>query len=491
MEIERQRSFDDLGTPLHQVTFVVLDVETTGGSPAFASLTEVAAARYRGGEMLGTYQTLVRPDERIPPLITALTGITDAMVSGAPRIGEMLPSFLEFVGGAVLVGHNLRFDLSFLDHALVSTGRERLNNARVDTLALSRRLVRDMVPNCKLGTLASTLGLHHQPSHRALTDVLATGDLLHALLERAGSFGIVELEELLDLTRLLGHPQAGKLRLTTRLPHRPGVYWFIDAAGNVLYVGKATDLQARVRSYFTGDRRSKVGRLLRQLHAVNHRVCPGPLSAAVTEGRLIRAWSPDFNKQGKAKRRNPPRPERPSDRTARRPAHHRHGRRPTWSTEQLAQDPIELLTPMVARLAQLADQQRYEEAAATRDEVEQLRRQLARHRQVEMLRAAGRVVLFIEGEGTVEIEDGLLVDQGGPHDFERAEHSPGEAADNGLDAERMIISQWLDANPERVRIVEVSSDRGMCMSSGRIPSLAELYGGANPIRPLRRVGSAA
>src|ERR1700722_15860238 len=301
MEIERQSSFDDLGTPLHEVTFVVVDVETTGGSPVTSSLTEVAAARYRGGEMLGRYQTLVRPDERIPPLITALTGIDDGMVSGTPRVGEILPSFLEFVGGAVLVGHNLRFDISFIDHALVSSGRERLANATVDTLALSRRLVRDMAPNCKLGTLAAILRLPHQPSHRALADVLATDDLLHALLERAGSFGIVGLEELLDLSRLLGHPQAAKLRLTTRLPHRPGVYWFTDASGTVLYVGKATDLQARVRSYFTGDRRSKVGRLLRQLHGVNHRVCPGPLSAAVTEGRLIRAWSPAFNQHGKKK----------------------------------------------------------------------------------------------------------------------------------------------------------------------------------------------
>ena len=186
MALAVQRSFDDLGTPLSQVTFVVLDVETTGGSPATCSLTEVAAARYRGGELLGTYQTFVRPDERIPPFITALTGISDAMVADAPRVGEMLPSFLEFLGGGVVVGHNVRFDLSFLNHALESTGRDRLANATVDTLALARRLVRDMVPNCKLGTLAASLHLPHQPSHRALTDVLATGDLLHALLERAG-----------------------------------------------------------------------------------------------------------------------------------------------------------------------------------------------------------------------------------------------------------------------------------------------------------------
>ena len=122
VEIALQQSFDALGTPLSEVSFVVVDVETTGGSPQLDSLTEVAAARYRGGELLGTYQTFVRPDERIPPFITALTGITDAMVADAPRVGEMLPSFLEFLGGAVLVGHNIRFDRSFIDHALVATG---------------------------------------------------------------------------------------------------------------------------------------------------------------------------------------------------------------------------------------------------------------------------------------------------------------------------------------------------------------------------------
>jgi DNA polymerase-3 subunit epsilon len=121
-------SCDQLGTPLHQVTFAVVDVETTGGAPPASSLTEVAAARYRGGELLGTFQTLVQPDQRIPPFISALTGITDAMVLGAPTTGAMLPSLLEFVGGAVLVGHNIRFDLSFLDHALVSTDREPLAN---------------------------------------------------------------------------------------------------------------------------------------------------------------------------------------------------------------------------------------------------------------------------------------------------------------------------------------------------------------------------
>ena len=187
MAIAPEGTFDPLGIPLHQVTFVVVDVETTGGSPATASLTEVAAARYRGGELLGTYQTFVRPDERIPPFITALTGISDAMVADAPRVGRDAPLVPRVRGwlGAGRTQPPLR--------PLVPRPRpggpragNHLANPTVDTLALARRLVRDMVDNCKLGTLAASLRLPHQPSHRALTDVLATGDLLHALLERAG-----------------------------------------------------------------------------------------------------------------------------------------------------------------------------------------------------------------------------------------------------------------------------------------------------------------
>jgi DNA polymerase III epsilon subunit family exonuclease len=477
MAVALQGSFDDLGTPLHQVTFVVVDVETTGGSPAQCALTEVAAARYRGGELLGTYQTFVRPDERIPPFITALTGISDAMVADAPRVGEMLPSFLEFTGSSVLVGHNLRFDLSFLNHALMATGRDPLTNPTVDTLALARRLVRDMVHNCKLGTLAATLGLPHQPSHRALTDVLATGDLLHALLERAGSFGILGLEELLDLPRLVGHPQAAKLRLTVRLPHRPGVYWFTDAAGHVLYVGKATDLQTRVRSYFSSDDRRKIGRLLRQLDRVHHRVCAGPLTAAVVEGRLIRAWSPPFNKQGRTRgrpRTNATGTTDAATTSERLPRPRRRGRRRVWAVEQLAADPFELLGPLAERVGELARQQRYEEAGAVRDEAEALRSLIERHRRVESLKAAGRVVLDVDREGEVILEGGLWVGDG--PQIENLTSPADNLIGDGSDQERAIVAQWLSTHLERVRILEVGSPTGMAMPARRIPTLAELTG---------------
>ena len=122
------------GRPLSEVTFVVLDLETTGASPDDCAITEVGAVKYRGGELLGRFETLVNPGVPIPPFITVLTGITEAMVLPAPRIDEVLPPLLEFIGGAVIVGHNIRFDIWFLDAALADHGYPKLEQPRVDTL---------------------------------------------------------------------------------------------------------------------------------------------------------------------------------------------------------------------------------------------------------------------------------------------------------------------------------------------------------------------
>jgi DNA polymerase III subunit epsilon len=293
----------DLATPLHEVTFVALDLETTGAAPGYDHITEIGAVKYRGGECLGTFETLVNPGVPIPPFITVLTGITEAMVLPAPRMDEVLPSFLEFLGDAVLVGHNVRYDIGFLNAALARAGRPRLSNQVVDTCSLARRLVRDEVPNCRLGTLAAQLRLGHKPIHRALDDALATGDLLHVLLERAGSLGVLGLDDLLQLPTLQGSAELNKLRLTTRLPRRPGVYLFRGRGGRVLYVGKATNLRARVRSYFSTEQRRKVTQLLREMESVDHIVCDGPLEASVLEVRLIHQHMPPFNRRSKTWRR--------------------------------------------------------------------------------------------------------------------------------------------------------------------------------------------
>jgi DNA polymerase-3 subunit epsilon len=294
-----QRSFDDLGRPLHEVPFVVIDFETTGGSPRDCMITEVGAVKLQGGRCLGTMQTLVNPGQAVPPEITMITGITEAMVLPAPRIESVLPTLLEFMGDAVVVGHNVRFDLAFLNAACERAGYARRAGPSVDTCALARRLVRDEVPNCRLGTLARRFRLGHTPNHRALDDALATGDLLHVLLERAAGLGVMGLDDLLTLPQMGGHEQASKLRMTTSLPRAPGVYAFRDRSGRVLYVGKATNLRSRVRSYFSSDTRRKVGQLLRETHRIDHAVCSSPLEAAVREIRLIHRHQPRFNRQSK------------------------------------------------------------------------------------------------------------------------------------------------------------------------------------------------
>ena len=294
-----QQSLDDLGAPLDEVTFCVLDLETTGGSAANCYITEIGAVKVRGGEALGTFQTLVNPGCAIPPTITVLTGITESMVIRAPRIEGVLGSFMDFIGDAVIVGHNVRFDMGFIQAALERDERPLLANVTVDTVALARRLVRDEVPNCRLGTLAERFRLPHRPSHRALDDALATADLLHVLLERAGSLGVRGLDDLRSLPTMAGHAQASKLRLTEGLPRCPGVYLFRDRAGRILYVGKATNLRSRVRSYFSTDDRRKIGALLRETERIDHKRCADELEAAVLEMRLIHHLKPHYNRAGK------------------------------------------------------------------------------------------------------------------------------------------------------------------------------------------------
>lgn len=294
-----QLCFDDLGTPLAQVTFCVIDLETTGGDRNVEAITEVGAVKVRGGECLGTFQTLVNPGRAIPPMITMLTGLTDALVAPAPPIDAVLPSLLEFIGSSsVIVGHNVRFDIGFLDAALDRAGRSKLINTRVDTVAVARRLVRDEVPNCSLGTLASRLRLDHRPTHRALDDALATVDLLHLLIERASAWGVTALDDLVSLASIAAHPQASKLRMTSAMSRCPGVYWFCDSRGDVLYVGKATNLRQRVRSYFGSENRRSIGPMLRETAAIHHLELPDPLTAEIIEGRMIAALAPRYNRKG-------------------------------------------------------------------------------------------------------------------------------------------------------------------------------------------------
>jgi DNA polymerase-3 subunit epsilon len=301
VHIPVQGTFDELGTPLRDVTFVVVDLETTGGSPAAAQITEIGAVKVRAGEVIGEFQSLVDPGGPIPAFISVLTGITDAMVASAPRVGAIIPAFLEFCGDAVLVAHNAPFDVGFLRAACETTGSTWTAPRVVDTARLARQvLTRDEAPNCKLATLARLFHASTTPNHRALSDARATVDVLHALLERLGSHGVHSLEELTTFSSQVSPQQRRKRHLAESLPSAPGVYVFKDARGRALYVGKSKNLRTRVRNYFTAsEMRTRMVEMVGLAESVTPVVCPTTLEAEVRELRLIAEHKPRYNRRSR------------------------------------------------------------------------------------------------------------------------------------------------------------------------------------------------
>ncbi|HVX53477.1 DEDD exonuclease domain-containing protein [Nocardioides sp.] len=299
---EAQRSFDELGRPLRDVTFCVVDLETTGGSAEGGSMiTEIGAVKVRGGEVLGEFQTLVNPHTAIPPFIAVLTGISDTMVATAPGIESALPAFLEFAAGSVLVAHNAPFDVGFLKHFAQRQGRPWPGFEVVDTAKLARRVItRDDAPNCKLSSLAQVFRASTTPNHRALSDARATVDVLHGLMERLGSLGVHTLEELQTFSARVSTAQRKKRHLAESLPHAPGVYLFRDERQRVLYIGTSRDLRARVRSYFTAsETRSRMGEMVGLAATVTGIECATTLEAAVRELRLIAEHKPRYNRRSR------------------------------------------------------------------------------------------------------------------------------------------------------------------------------------------------
>jgi DNA polymerase-3 subunit epsilon len=294
-----QPSFEELGTPLFDATFVVVDLETTGLSPGVDRITEIGAVKVRGGEVLGELQTLVHPGRPIPPAVTAVTGIDDRLVRGAPPVEAVLPTWLEFARDAVLVAHNARFDTSFLDAELRRHGYPPMGHVVLDTARIARRVLADEVRDVRLMTLARHLHARVLPEHRALTDARATVDVLHGLLERVGSLGATTLEDLRDYTRSTSDALFRKVSLVDGAPDLPGVYRFLDARGELLYVGKATSLRQRLRQYFGQDPRRRIADMVRDTARVEWTVTPTELEANVREVRAIVRHQPRYNRRSK------------------------------------------------------------------------------------------------------------------------------------------------------------------------------------------------
>ncbi|HSN43198.1 MAG TPA: DEDD exonuclease domain-containing protein [Propionibacteriaceae bacterium] len=306
-----QPSLDDLGVPLAAATFVVVDLETTGGSGDDA-ITEIGAVKVCGGEIIGEFQTLVNPGTHIPGLIAVLTGITNQMVADAPRIKQVIGPFLEFASGSILVAHNAGFDVGFLKRACQTLDIAWPGYAVIDTVALARQaLLRDEVANCKLATLAAHFHATTLPNHRALSDARATVDVLHGLLERVGNLGVSTVEDLTEFTRRVSPQRRAKRVWANDLPSVPGVYCFVreqhdgdELKREVLYVGKSTNIRTRVRSYFTAaETRARMDEMVRVSTGVEAYPCATDLEAEIRELRMIASHSPRYNRRSRNQHR--------------------------------------------------------------------------------------------------------------------------------------------------------------------------------------------
>ena len=309
-----QLSFADVGPPdgphdvsLRDTTFVVVDLETTGARSTTAdgsvpdAITEIGAVKVRGGVVLGEFATLVDPKRSLPPQIVRLTGITTAMVCDAPTIDVVLPMFLEFARGAVLVAHNSGFDIGFLRAAAQQCEIPWPRPQVLCTVRLARRVLsREEAPSVRLAALARLFAVAAQPTHRALDDARATVEVLHALIERVGNQGVHTYADLRSYLPDVTPAQRGKRVLADGLPRRPGVYLFRAPSGEVLYVGTAVDLRRRVSQYFNGaDPRGRIKEMVGLADTVDHVECAHALEAGVRELRLLAAHAPPYNRRSR------------------------------------------------------------------------------------------------------------------------------------------------------------------------------------------------
>ena len=296
----------DIGQPLSQTTFVVVDLETAGGKPIDAEITEIGAVKVRGGEVIGEFRTFCAPGVPIPAFISLLTGITDHHVADAPNVKTAVREFLAFANfdsgdQPVLVAHNAPFDVGFLKAACSKFDIEWPKPPILDTVVLARKILRkDEVRNRKLATLAQYFCAPVSPTHRALDDARATVSVLHGLIERVGNLGVNDLEGLQTFNGLATERRRRKRYLADGLPDKPGVYIFYDGNNRPLYVGTSTNIRKRVMSYFTAaETRSRMTSMVELAQRVDAHVCATTLEATIRELRMINELRPAYNFRSK------------------------------------------------------------------------------------------------------------------------------------------------------------------------------------------------
>lgn len=276
--------------------YAIVDIETTGGHASANGITEIAICIHDGKRVVNRYQSLINPGREIPVYIQALTGISDDMVASAPTFADIAADVYHLLHGHIFVAHNVNFDYSFVRYHLAAAGYI-LESSKLCTVRLGRKIIPGMA-SYSLGKLCHQLGISNSGRHRAGGDADATAELFTLLLAKDTDNHIPEALKARSKEQVL--PPHLHRNFMDRLPSTPGVYYFHNQKGKVVYVGKAIDIKKRVSSHFSGNNTGAQRQdFMRHIHQISYQECGTELMALILEAIEIKRLWPQFNRSQK------------------------------------------------------------------------------------------------------------------------------------------------------------------------------------------------
>jgi DNA polymerase III subunit epsilon len=287
--------------PFEEAEYCVFDFETTGTSSRTDKVIEIGMAKIKKEKIVDTFTSYINPGRPVPYFITTLTGITNSDVQDAPYFEELYLKIKEFVGDSVLVAHNLSFDISFFRNECFASEQEMLRNPSICTLKLARRIFPEL-PSKSLGNVVKHLKIRHRDVHRGLGDATATAKILMKMFKSLREDH--NIDSISDLISFQGSPSAIQpfrilkkklINDLARIPDRPGVYFFKNAQGKIIYIGKAKSLKERVRNHFMSNAIRKSKKIVQAASSLDFQITNSELTALLAEAELIKVHNPRFN----------------------------------------------------------------------------------------------------------------------------------------------------------------------------------------------------
>ena len=273
--------------------YAVIDIETTGGNARFEKITEIAVLLHDGEKITEEFSTLINPEKSIPPFISRLTGITDEMVAGAPRFFEVARKLVELTEGKIIVAHNAQFDYGFIREEFRTLGFT-FNRNTLCTVKLSRKLIPGH-RSYSLGNICEKLGIENEARHRAAGDALATSKLFDLLIAR-DEHGVIRKNVHNDPSLLKLPPNLSRQDVDN-LPEETGVYYFHDAAGNIIYIGKSKNIRKRALSHFAEKEHPKSLSMKTEIAGITYEITGSELVALLLESDEIKKHKPRYNRR--------------------------------------------------------------------------------------------------------------------------------------------------------------------------------------------------